>query len=94
MPAKPKTKSYKERSGESSNGVLPAEAIRDSAMVLLGRTHQPRESVVAYMAELCFIAEHCNFGASHQMMLRDQLVCGFNDKVVQWGFAIGVVIII
>ena len=67
---------------------------RDSAMVLLGRTHQPRELVVAYMAELCSIAEHCNFGASLQMMLCDQLVCGFNAKVVQWGFAIGVAIII
>ena len=94
MLAKPKTKSYEERGGESSNGALPAEAIGDSAMVLYGRTHQPRESVVAYMAELCSIVEHCNFGASHQMMLHDQLVCGFNDKVVQWGFAIGVAIII
>ena len=35
------------------------------------------------MAELCSIAEHCNFGVPLQPMLRDQLVCGINDKAVQ-----------
>ena len=47
------------------------------------RTRQPGESVAAYVSELHAIAEHCNFGASLQAMLRDQIVCGISDKVVQ-----------
>ena len=41
------------------------------------------ESVAAYVAELHAIAKHCNFGVSLQAMLRDDIVCGINDKVVQ-----------
>ena len=48
-----------------------------------GRTRQPGESVATYVSELHAIAKHCNFGASLQAMLRDQIVCGISGKVVQ-----------
>lgn len=83
MPAKPETKSYEDLVRvltEHFQLKLP-ETVQHFTFHV--RTHQPRESVAAYVAELCSITEHCNFDASLQMMLRDQLVCDINDKVVQ-----------
>ena len=36
------------------------------------------------MAELCKLTEHCNFGHTLPEMLRDRLVCGINNKKIQW----------
>ena len=39
--------------------------------------------MVTYLAELCDIAEHCNFGASLDSMLRNRLVVGINAAALQ-----------
>ena len=36
-----------------------------------------------YVSELRSLAEHCNFGAMLDLMLRDRLVCGINDDAIQ-----------
>ena len=41
------------------------------------------ESVETFMANLRSFAEHCNFGTSLELMLRDCLVYGINDKAIQ-----------
>ena len=43
------------------------------------RRQQPGESIAAYTAELRKIAEHCSFGDTLEVMLRDRIVCGIND---------------
>ena len=41
------------------------------------------ESVATYVAELRSLAEFCNFGQTLEAMLRDRIVCGINDDVIQ-----------
>lgn len=41
------------------------------------------ETVHSYVAELCSLAQFCNFGASLDAMLRDRIVCGINHKETQ-----------
>ena len=47
------------------------------------RAQKSGEKVATYLAELRGIAEHCNFGASLDDMLRDRLVVGINDAALQ-----------
>ena len=47
------------------------------------RFRQPGETVSTYVSELRSLAEHCNFGATLDLMLRDRLVCGINDDAIQ-----------
>ena len=41
------------------------------------------ESISTFMAELCALSEHCEFGSSLDEMLRDRLVCGVNEDRIQ-----------
>lgn len=36
------------------------------------------------MAELSKLTKHCNFGETLTKMLQDRLVCGINNKKIQW----------
>jgi len=45
--------------------------------------YKPGESVSTCVAELCALAEYCNFGDTISLMFRDRLVCGINDKNTQ-----------
>ena len=49
------------------------------------RDRRQGESIATYVAELKKLSEHCNFGNSDalDLMLRDRLVCGINDKRIQ-----------
>ena len=48
------------------------------------RDQQPGESVATYLAELRRLAAKCEFTGGHlQQILRDRLVCGLCDQVVQ-----------
>lgn len=47
-----------------------------------GRFRKPDEIVAVFVAELRRLAEHCNFGATLETMIRDRLVCGINDEHV------------
>ena len=44
---------------------------------------QPRETIATFMSELRSLAEICNYGASLDEMLRDCLVCGINNNIIQ-----------
>ena len=46
-------------------------------------TRQVGESVSTFIAELCKLSEHCDFGDTLNDMLRDRLVCGINDQRIQ-----------
>ena len=39
--------------------------------------------ISTFVAELCAMAEHCNFGQSLDAMIRDRVVCGINDDTTQ-----------
>ena len=47
------------------------------------RVRQVGKSVLAFVAELCKLSEHCNFGEALNDMLHDHLVCGINDSLTQ-----------
>lgn len=47
------------------------------------RVRKHGESVATYLAELRALAQHCNFEASLEDMLRDRLVVGINDPALQ-----------
>ena len=44
------------------------------------RSREEEESVATFVAELRHLAIHCEFGEVLNDMLRDQLICGINDK--------------
>ena len=46
-------------------------------------SRQPSETIATFMLELRSIAEFCNFGQTLDDMLRDRLVCGIGDNVIQ-----------
>ena len=51
------------------------------------RVQQPGESVAAFVAELRRLSEHCEFGTTLDVMIRDRVVCGVHDpvySVVSW----------
>ena len=41
------------------------------------------ESASTYVAELCQLSNHCDFGPSLQQMLQDRLICGIEDPKIQ-----------
>ena len=47
------------------------------------RFRKPGESVTAFVSELRSIAKSCNFGDTLKTMLRDHIVCGINDSIIQ-----------
>ena len=47
------------------------------------RSRMPGESVANFIAQLRSLAQHCNYGASLEIILRDRLVCGINDDSIQ-----------
>ena len=47
------------------------------------RSRKPEETVAAYLAELCRLAKHCNYGTTLDQLLRDRLVWGINDAGIR-----------
>ena len=47
------------------------------------RSRQVGETVVAYLAKLKRLSEHCDYGDVLQDMLRDRLICGIQDQRTQ-----------
>ena len=47
------------------------------------RVRQSGESISTFVSQLRSLAEHCNFGALLQVMLRDRLVCGISNPHMQ-----------
>ncbi|KRX72969.1 hypothetical protein T06_10378 [Trichinella sp. T6] len=49
------------------------------------RSQRPNESITEYVAALRNLSENCNFGNTLNDMLRDRLVGGIRDEVIQRG---------
>ena len=47
------------------------------------RFRKPGESVTAFVSDLRSLAKSCNFGDTLEIMLRDHIVCGINDPIIQ-----------
>jgi len=47
------------------------------------RSQKPGESISSFVAELRWLAEHCDYEATLEDMLRDRLVCGISDGSLQ-----------
>ena len=47
------------------------------------RLRKPVENILSYIAELCALGEHCNFGETLDVMIRDRLFCGVNDDSIE-----------
>ena len=47
------------------------------------RVRKTGESVTNYLAELRALTQHCNFGGMLEDMLRDRLIIGINDLMLQ-----------
>ena len=47
------------------------------------RQRQLGETIAKYVSELCSLAQTCRFGTTLETMIRDHLVCGVNNDLVQ-----------
>lgn len=66
-----------------SSHFAPKRSIIVERFKFHSKVRQLGQSVVAYVAELRRLSEHCVFGSSLDDMLRDGLVCGINDEHIQ-----------
>ena len=82
-PAKPGVRPYEEliRVMTEHHNPTPSEIVQ--RYKFHSRFRQPGESVATFVAELRSLAEFCNFGQTLDDMLRDRLVCGINEAVIQ-----------
>ena len=46
-------------------------------------SRKPGENISSYVAQLRALAEHCNFGGTLDVMIRNRLVCGVSDDSIQ-----------
>ena len=83
-PEQPKDKSFTQivEVLQKHHMPTPSEIVQRFKFHSRSRKEIEGESIAAYVAELRSLAEHCNFGDTLSIMLRDRLVCGVNiDKV-------------
>ena len=82
-PDKPGDKSYTQLVTTLTNHFNPTPSEAVQRYKFNTRVRKPGESVSTYISELRSLAEHCNYGASLETMLRDRLLCGIEDKGIQ-----------
>ena len=82
-PAKPGEKSYSELVAvlKEHYNPTPSETVQRSCFN--SRFRKSDESVSTFVAELCALAEFCNFGDSLDNMIRDRVVCGIMNSKIQ-----------
>ncbi len=78
-----KKKTFDELTKLVQKQVSPSLSVLVARYRFNSRSRKPEESVSAYAAELCHLTEHCTYGDVLGEMLRDQLVCGINNEVIQ-----------
>ena len=82
-PDKPGDKEYKALVDKLSEHFTPAPSKIVERFKFHTRFRKPGESVTAFVSELRSIAKSCNFGDTLETMLRDRIVCGINDSIIQ-----------
>ena len=82
-PAKPGEKSYEDLVKLLTEHYKPTLSERVQWFKFHIRSWKPGESVANFEGKLYVLAEFCNFGASLEAMLWDQIVRGINDSAIQ-----------
>ena len=82
-PEKPGDKSFKDLVKKLTDHFNPTPSEIVQCFKFHGRFRQTGESIAAYVAELRALAEFCNFGATLEDMLREQLVWGIKNDSMQ-----------
>ena len=82
-PAKPGEKEYSELVDKLAEHFTPAPSEIVERFKFHTRFRKPGESVAAFVSELRSIAKSCSFGDTLETMLRDRIVCGINDAIIQ-----------
>ena len=66
-----------------SNFYNPKPLVTVQRYQFYSRFFHPDESISIFVAELRHLAKDCNFGAALKDNLRDRLVCGVGDSIIQ-----------
>ena len=82
-PDKPGEKAYETLVEKLTEHFTPAPSEIVERFKFHSRFRKPGESVTAFVSELRSIAKFCNFGGTLETMLRDRIVCGINDSIIQ-----------
>ena len=82
-PAKPGEKTYLELVTVMGAHFNPEPSEIVQRYKFHSRFRQHGESVATFVSELRALAEHCKFGSTLKDMLRDRLVCGINEDLIQ-----------
>ena len=82
-PVKPGEKTFGELVDVLSKHYKPAPSEIVERFKFHSRCRRAGESVTTFISELRSLAEFCNFGDTLEVMLRDRIVCGINDDVIQ-----------
>ena len=82
-PNKPGTKTFAELVKLVQDHYAPKPSEIVQRYKFHNRFRRQGESVAAYVAELRHLTEHCNFGPTLDVMIRDRLVCGIMDDKIQ-----------
>ena len=83
-PDKPGDKEYSQLVEKLSEDFAPVPSEIVERFKFHTRFQKPGESATFYVSELRSIAKHCNFEGTLETMLRDRIVCGINDAVIQF----------
>ena len=82
-PTKPQEKTFAELSSTLTRHYEPKPIVITERFHFHRRNQGSGESVAEYMAELCRLATHCQFGEYLDEALRDTLVCGMRNTATQ-----------
>ena len=82
-PAKPGDKLYTTLVDKLSEHFTPAPSEIVERFKFHTRFCKPGESITAFVSKLRYIAKSCNLGDTLETMLRDHIVCGINDTIIQ-----------
>uniref|UniRef100_A0A8C2FFT4 Gypsy retrotransposon integrase-like protein 1 n=2 Tax=Cyprinus carpio TaxID=7962 RepID=A0A8C2FFT4_CYPCA len=82
-PRKPGDLPYKDLIDLIQNHHSPKPSVIVQRFKFHSHFRKSGDSIAKFVAELRQLSEHCEFGAVLEDMLRDRLVCGINDDVIQ-----------
>ena len=82
-PSTPNEKSFQQLVETLKNHYDPRPSKTMQWFYFNSRVRKLGESVANYLTKLQALAQYCNFGGTLEDMLRDRLVIGINDLVLQ-----------
>ena len=82
-PERPSTKTFEELMVKLTEHFNPAPSEVMQRFRFHSRSRKPEETVSDFVAELRRLSEHCDFGEGLDKALRDCIVAGINDEVIQ-----------